>query len=376
MVKRRLALATVTTLALVTAISLTARPSDDGPTPSTTIEPVTSIGPASTGGSWWALEVTFVEPSRMSGLRLALGVLGESTTVVERGLDDLVGEEMRWGRPRAGGPDAGHVAYSFRNGASAEIWVVDAATGRERKVASRPADVAALDLDLGAGFVYTVETTALATRFVIARTDLATGTTTALTELAREKGPDGSVDARLVDDATMLVVLTCGGSCRAAGIRTIDGTVQWDRPIDATLLIGGIPGAIGAMRTCGLPCPAKLIHTVTGDLQDLGRNCEAVSLALRDGNPAMVTDSAGRTCRGRGERWKVAVYQADQRDAIATRDVADGQTIVVDGGATGYDTDPGWALLSDGAWPGSADDPAPGLSLLDVESGEIITLEP
>ena len=91
--------------------------------------------------------------------QLGYGRFGEPARSFERAFEPLRGERLRWSDPVADGPVGGQVAVAFRDGPVSEVWLIDIATGEERKIAERPGLISSIELDRDASVIHLLETT-------------------------------------------------------------------------------------------------------------------------------------------------------------------------------------------------------------------------
>ncbi|MEX2183208.1 MAG: hypothetical protein WEC14_02075 [Chloroflexota bacterium] len=330
-----------------------------------------SDGVTPAGGAWWAISGRFDDPATLTGFRLGIGPLGGPAHVIEQELEPLRGDRLRWGQPKADGPAAGLIAYAFGDGQSSEVWTASIDDGQPTKVGDLEGIVASIELDRTRGVAYVVTGRLPFEAVDLVIVDLASGAIDVLATISVSSESDDHIDTELDESSGHLLLLACGVACRLTGIDVGQRTVSWDRPSDFQTLAGSVPGSVLAARPCGTPCATQRIDTADGIGERSAEACDVATLGIRFGTTAVVTDSDGQSCRRRGEPTTLYIFQGPGLEPVASKVLAEGYALVVNGWDGGYEATPGSVVLSPGgSMQPLIEDPAAG-QLLDLATGAV-----
>ena len=339
----------ITAIALTLAIAacVASAPSSptthDGPSPTSEASPTESD--AENRGEWWAIRDVFDDPATLTGVQVGYGQFGEPAEIFEREFEPLRGERLRWGAPVADGPVDGQVAVAFRDGAVSEVWLIDTATGEERKVAERPGLISSLELDPEGGVVHLLETALPVASFDVVSVGLDGAPAQEIVSIEVADVARDWVDTHLDTATDRLLVLACGFTCELTGVDLSDGTIAWSRPSDHHTLTGGPPGNVLASHHCNIPCATQLVDPATGAGLPGPETCGTPAIGVRSGAIAIATDTDGSACPEMDVPPTIHVYADDRSTPIASKTIPDDLRLVGNGGDIGYDIDASAVLV-------------------------------
>lgn len=325
--------------------------------------------PAEVVPTWVRLDRAFADPGTLLGFDLAAGALGRPDDLahVSKRFEVPLGPaaDLTRALPVVSQPSNGRVAFAFFDGAKSELHLLDIASATDTLVASEVAVIHAVAVDtLGTAYVVVLDP--------VSREELG------IYEV-RDGGPWKRVieprdlpwralrDSRLFlppNGGTLLSVDCTYSDCTARLYSLKTGVLIGARSLSGDV-VAVDEHAIGTQTFCSIPCAQEVIGIPNLEPAQVGRSCGPMMFTRRDGQPALVSGSAG-DCSAEGD--ELVAKWPDGGQASVGVPALSGFILFQPTQFGVVELPSGWVLLTD---DGSLNGPADA-ALFDVVTGKIV----